>query len=366
MYQINRRNEQRCSKSLGHLSFFVLSEERKYKIMMNKISAVFGSHVFSDQVMRERLPKAVYKSLKNTIDKGEPLDTSIADSVAAAMKEWAMELGATHYTHWFQPLTETTAEKHDSFVSTVGDGGVILQFTGKELIKSEPDASSFPSGGLRETCAARGYTAWDCTSPAFVKTTDAGTCILCIPAAFTSYTGESLDYKTPLLRSMDAISKEALKALALFGNTSAKKVTASVGPEQEYFLIDKKKFAKRTDLKLCGRTLFGAMPPKGQELDDQYFAAIKDKVASYMTELNEELWKYGILAKTQHNEVAPAQHELAPIFSTTNIATDQNHLVMATMKKIAAKHDLECVLHEKPFAGVNGSGKHNNWSISVS
>ena len=333
--------------------------------MMNKISAVFGSHVFSDQVMRERLPKAVYKSLKATIDKGEPLDTSIADSVAAAMKEWAMELGATHYTHWFQPLTETTAEKHDSFVSTVGDGGVILQFTGKELIKSEPDASSFPSGGLRETCAARGYTAWDCTSPAFVKTTDEGTCILCIPAAFTSYTGESLDYKTPLLRSMDAISKEALKALAMFGNTTAKKVTASVGPEQEYFLIDKKKFAKRTDLKLCGRTLFGAMPPKGQELDDQYFAAIKDKIASYMTELNEELWKYGILAKTQHNEVAPAQHELAPIFSTTNIATDQNHLVMATMKKIAAKHDLECVLHEKPFAGVNGSGKHNNWSIST-
>ena len=325
--------------------------------MMNKISAVFGSHVFSDQVMRERLPKAVYKSLKATIDKGEPLDTSIADSVAAAMKEWAMELGATHYTHWFQPLTETTAEKHDSFVSTVGDGGVILQFTGKELIKSEPDASSFPSGGLRETCAARGYTAWDCTSPAFVKTTDEGTCILCIPAAFTSYTGESLDYKTPLLRSMDAISKEALKALTMFGNTTAKK--------QEYFLIDKKKFAKRTDLKLCGRTLFGAMPPKGQELDDQYFAAIKDKIASYMTELNEELWKYGILAKTQHNEVAPAQHELAPIFSTTNIATDQNHLVMATMKKIAAKHDLECVLHEKPFAGVNGSGKHNNWSIST-
>ena len=224
--------------------------------MMNKISAVFGSHVFSDQVMRERLPKAVYKSLKATIDKGEPLDTSIADSVAAAMKEWAMELGATHYTHWFQPLTETTAEKHDSFVSTVGDGGVILQFTGKELIKSEPDASSFPSGGLRETCAARGYTAWDCTSPAFVKTTDEGTCILCIPAAFTSYTGESLDYKTPLLRSMDAISKEALKALTMFGNTTAKKVTSSVGPEQEYFLIDKKKFAKRTDLKLCGRTLF--------------------------------------------------------------------------------------------------------------
>ena len=333
--------------------------------MMNKISAVFGSHVFSDQVMRERLPKAVYKSLKATIDKGEPLDTSIADSVAAAMKEWAMELGATHYTHWFQPLTETTAEKHDSFVSTVGDGGVILQFTGKELIKAEPDASSFPSGGLRATCSARGYTAWDCTSPAFVKTTAEGTCILCIPAAFTSYTGESLDYKTPLLRSMDAISDQAIRVLRLFGNTTAKKVTASVGPEQEYFLIDKEKFAGRTDLKLCGRTLFGAMPPKGQELDDQYFAAIKDKIASYMTELNEELWKYGILAKTQHNEVAPAQHELAPIFSTTNIATDQNHLVMATMKKIAAKHDLECVLHEKPFAGVNGSGKHNNWSIST-
>ena len=365
MYQINRRNEQRCSKSLGHLSFFVLSEERKYKIMMNKISAVFGSHVFSDQVMRERLPKAVYKSLKNTIDKGEPLDTSIADSVAAAMKEWAMELGATHYTHWFQPLTETTAEKHDSFVSTVGDGGVILQFTGKELIKSEPDASSFPSGGLRETCAARGYTAWDCTSPAFVKTTDAGTCILCIPAAFTSYTGESLDYKTPLLRSMDAISKEALKALALFGNTSAKKVTASVGPEQEYFLIDKKKFAKRTDLKLCGRTLFGAMPPKGQELDDQYFAAIKDKVASYMTELNEELWKYGILAKTQHNEVAPAQHELAPIYAECNVALDHNHIVMQTLKRVACQHGMKCLLHEKPFAGVNGSGKHDNWSLTT-
>ena len=303
--------------------------------MMNKISAVFGSHVFSDQVMRERLPKAVYKSLKATIDKGEPLDTSIADSVAAAMKEWAMELGATHYTHWFQPLTETTAEKHDSFVSTVGDGGVILQFTGKELIKAEPDASSFPSGGLRATCSARGYTAWDCTSPAFVKTTAEGTCILCIPAAFTSYTGESLE------------------------------VTASVGPEQEYFLVDKEKFAGRTDLKLCGRTLFGAMPPKGQELDDQYFASIKDKIAGYMTELNEELWKFGILAKTQHNEVAPAQHELAPIFSTTNIATDQNQLVMETMKKVAHKHDLECVLYEKPFAGVNGSGKHNNWSIST-
>ena len=328
------------------------------------VAEIFGENVFNDTVMQERLPKKVYKNLRKTIEEGKDLDLETADVIAHEMKEWAIEKGATHYTHWFQPLTETTAEKHDSFVSTVGDGGVILQFTGKELIKSEPDASSFPSGGLRETCAARGYTAWDCTSPAFLKEDAAGV-ILCIPTAFCSYTGESLDYKTPLLRSMDAISKEALKALTMFGNTTAKKVTSSVGPEQEYFLIDKKKFAKRTDLKLCGRTLFGAMPPKGQELDDQYFAAIKDKIASYMTELNEELWKYGILAKTQHNEVAPAQHELAPIFSTTNIATDQNHLVMATMKKIAAKHDLECVLHEKPFAGVNGSGKHNNWSIST-
>ena len=333
--------------------------------MMNKISAVFGSHVFSDQVMRERLPKAVYKSLKATIDKGEPLDTSIADSVAAAMKEWAMELGATHYTHWFQPLTETTAEKHDSFVSTVGDGGVILQFTGKELIKSEPDASSFPSGGLRETCAARGYTAWDCTSPAFVKTTDEGTCILCIPAAFTSYTGESLDYKTPLLRSMDAISKEALKALTMFGNTTAKKVTSSVGPEQEYFLIDKKKFAKRTDLKLCGRTLFGAMPPKGQELDDHYFGTIRQRIAGFMKDVNEQLWKVGVSSKTQHNEVAPAQHELAPIYAEANVALDHNHLVMQTLKRVACQHGMKCLLHEKPFAGVNGSGKHDNWSLTT-
>ena len=330
------------------------------------VADIFGENVFNDTIMKERLPKNVYKNLKLTMEGVQELSLADADVIANAMKDWAIEKGATHYTHWFQPLTGTTAEKHDSFISAPkSDGKVLMEFSGKELIKGEPDASSFPSGGLRETCAARGYTAWDCTSPAFVKTTDEGTCILCIPAAFTSYTGESLDYKTPLLRSMDAISKEALKALAMFGNTTAKKVTSSVGPEQEYFLIDKKKFAKRTDLKLCGRTLFGAMPPKGQELDDQYFAAIKDKIASYMTELNEELWKYGILAKTQHNEVAPAQHELAPIFSTTNIATDQNHLVMATMKKIAAKHDLECVLHEKPFAGVNGSGKHNNWSIST-
>ena len=330
------------------------------------VAEIFGENVFNDTVMQERLPKKVYKNLRKTIEEGKDLDLETADVIAHEMKEWAIEKGATHYTHWFLPLTGVTAEKHDSFVSApLPSGKVLMSFSGKELIKGEPDASSFPSGGLRATFEARGYTAWDCTSPAFVKTTDEGTCILCIPAAFTSYTGESLDYKTPLLRSMDAISKEALKALAMFGNTTAKKVTSSVGPEQEYFLIDKKKFAKRTDLKLCGRTLFGAMPPKGQELDDQYFAAIKDKIASYMTELNEELWKYGILAKTQHNEVAPAQHELAPIFSTTNIATDQNHLVMATMKKIAAKHDLECVLHEKPFAGVNGSGKHNNWSIST-
>ena len=358
MYQINRRNEQRCSKSLGHLSFFVLSEERKYKIMMNKISAVFGSHVFSDQVMRERLPKAVYKSLKNTIDKGEPLDTSIADSVAAAMKEWAMELGATHYTHWFQPLTETTAEKHDSFVSTVGDGGVILQFTGKELIKSEPDASSFPSGGLRETCAARGYTAWDCTSPAFVKD---GT--LYIPTLFCSYTGEALDKKTPLLRSCDALSKAACRLLPLIGVEGVTKVSASVGAEQEYFLVDDKYYQERMDLKLTGRTLFGAMAPKGQELEDHYFGSLKRKVAAFMKDLDAELWKYGIPSKTKHNEVAPAQHEVACVYAKVNITTDNNHLLMQIAQDIAKKHGLRCLLHEKPFAGVNGSGKHDNWSV---
>ena len=364
MYQINRRNEQRCSKSLGHLSFFVLSEERKYKIMMNKISAVFGSHVFSDQVMRERLPKAVYKSLKNTIDKGEPLDTSIADSVAAAMKEWAMELGATHYTHWFQPLTETTAEKHDSFVSTVGDGGVILQFTGKELIKSEPDASSFPSGGLRETCAARGYTAWDCTSPAFVRH-DAAGATLCIPTAFCSYKGEALDQKTPLLRSMQAINEQSLRLLRLFGNTTSKKVTPSVGPEQEYFLVDADKFLQRKDLIYTGRTLFGAMPPKGQELDDHYFGTIRQRIAGFMKDVNEELWKVGVTSKTQHNEVAPAQHELAPIYAECNVALDHNHIVMQTLKRVACQHGMKCLLHEKPFAGVNGSGKHDNWSLTT-
>ena len=332
--------------------------------MMNKISAVFGSHVFSDQVMRERLPKAVYKSLKATIDKGEPLDTSIADSVAAAMKEWAMELGATHYTHWFQPLTETTAEKHDSFVSTVGDGGVILQFTGKELIKSEPDASSFPSGGLRETCAARGYTAWDCTSPAFVRH-DAAGATLCIPTAFCSYKGEALDQKTPLLRSMQAINEQSLRLLRLFGNTTSKKVTPSVGPEQEYFLVDADKFLQRKDLIYTGRTLFGAMPPKGQELDDHYFGTIRQRIAGFMKDVNEELWKVGVTSKTQHNEVAPAQHELAPIYAECNVALDHNHIVMQTLKRVACQHGMKCLLHEKPFAGVNGSGKHDNWSLTT-
>ena len=329
------------------------------------VAKIFGEDVFNDTVMQERLPKKVYKDLKKTIEEGKELDLATADVIAHEMKEWAIEKGATHYTHWFQPLTGVTAEKHDSFISApLPNGKVLMSFSGKELIKGEPDASSFPSGGLRATFEARGYTAWDCTSPAFVRQ-DAAGATLCIPTAFCSYTGEALDQKTPLLRSMEAINDQALRLLRLFGNTTSKKVTPSVGPEQEYFIVDREKYLQRKDLIFTGRTLFGAMPPKGQELDDQYFAAIKDKIASYMTELNEELWKYGILAKTQHNEVAPAQHELAPIFSTTNIATDQNHLVMATMKKIAAKHDLECVLHEKPFAGVNGSGKHNNWSIST-
>ena len=329
------------------------------------VADIFGENVFNDAVMQERLPKKVYKKLHEVMDEGKELDLETADVIAHEMKEWAIEKGATHYTHWFQPLTGVTAEKHDSFItSPMPNGKVLMSFSGKELIKGEPDASSFPSGGLRATFEARGYTAWDCTSPAFVRQ-DAAGATLCIPTAFCSYTGEALDQKTPLLRSMEAINDQALRLLRLFGNTTSKKVTPSVGPEQEYFIVDREKYLQRKDLIFTGRTLFGAMPPKGQELDDQYFAAIKDKIASYMTELNEELWKYGILAKTQHNEVAPAQHELAPIFSTTNIATDQNHLVMATMKKIAAKHDLECVLHEKPFAGVNGSGKHNNWSIST-
>ncbi len=324
-----------------------------------------GNRAFSEATMKARLPKAVFKELKKTIDYGAPLDTAIADSVAIAMREWAKELGATHYTHWFHPLTNITAEKHDSFMDPVGDGTFITEFTGKELIKAEPDGSSFPSGGIRETCAARGYTVWDCTSPAFVKEIPDGCKVLCIPTIFISYTGESLDHKTPLLRSMDAVSKQALRILKLFGKTPVK-VTASVGPEQEYFLVDKEKFNQRLDLKLCGRTLFGAPSPKGQELDDQYFGVIKDKVSHFMRELNKDIWEYGIPAKTQHNEVAPAQHEIAPIYGTTNVASDQNQLLMETLKKVADRAGFACLLHEKPFAGVNGSGKHNNWSISTS
>ena len=332
---------------------------------MEVTAEALGERSFSEAVMRARLPKAVFKELKKTIDYGAPLDTAIADSVAIAMREWAKELGATHYTHWFHPLTNLTAEKHDSFMDPVGDGTFITEFTGKELIKAEPDGSSFPSGGIRDTCAARGYTVWDCTSPAFVKEIPDGCKVLCIPTIFVSYTGESLDHKTPLLRSMDAVSKQALRILKLFGKTPAK-VTASVGPEQEYFLIDKEKYNKRLDLKLTGRTLFGAPSPKGQELDDQYFGVIKDKVSHFMKELNKDLWEYGIPAKTQHNEVAPAQHEIAPIYGTTNVANDQNQLLMETLKKVADRTGFACLIHEKPFAGVNGSGKHNNWSISTS
>ena len=329
------------------------------------VAEIFGENVFNDAVMQERLPKKVYKKLKEVIQEGRELDLETADVVAHEMKEWAIEKGATHYTHWFQPLTGVTAEKHDSFITApMENGKVLMSFSGKELIKGEPDASSFPSGGLRATFEARGYTAWDCTSPAFVRQ-DAAGATLCIPTAFCSYTGEALDQKTPLLRSMEAINEQALRLVRLFGNTTSKRVTPSVGPEQEYFIVDRQKYLQRKDLIFTGRTLFGAMPPKGQEMDDHYFGAIRERIAAFMKDVNEELWKLGVSAKTQHNEVAPAQHELAPIFSTTNIATDQNHLVMATMKKIAAKHDLECVLHEKPFAGVNGSGKHNNWSIST-
>lgn len=327
------------------------------------ISEVFAIDVFNDVVMAERLPKKVYATLKKTIEEGEELDLDIANIVAHAMKEWALERGATHYTHWFQPMTGITAEKHDSFISASSNSGkAILEFSGKELIKGEPDASSFPSGGLRATFEARGYTAWDCTSPAFLREDAAGV-TLCIPTAFCSYTGEALDKKTPLLRSMEAISTQAVRVLKLFGHDDVKKVDCSVGPEQEYFLVDKEKYMKREDLIYTGRTLFGAMPPKGQELDDHYFGSIKERVAGYMKELNVELWKLGILSKTQHNEVAPAQHEMAPIYGTANIATDHNQLVMETMKKVAKRRGLECLLHEKPFAGVNGSGKHNNWSI---
>ena len=327
---------------------------------MGSVSEYFGSLVFDDRVMKANLTADVYRSLKKTIDEGAKLDISVANAVAAAMKDWAVANGATHYTHWFQPLTGITAEKHDSFISPSPDGGVIMEFSGKELIKGEPDASSFPSGGLRATFEARGYTAWDPTSYAFIKGKT-----LCIPTAFCSYGGEALDKKTPLLRSMEALSRQAIRILRLFGNTAAKCVRSSVGPEQEYFLVTREMYDKRPDLRFTGRTLFGAKPPKGQELDDHYFGVIKPRVASYMEELNNELWKLGILAKTEHNEVAPAQHELAPIYSTTNIATDHNQLTMEIMQKVAAKHGLVCLLHEKPFAGVNGSGKHNNWSIAT-
>ena len=322
----------------------------------------FGSNVFNDYTMRQRLPKDVYKKLKQTIENGKELDPDIAGVVAHEMKEWAIEKGATHYTHWFQPMTGVTAEKHDAFINPTADGRVIMEFSGKELIKGEPDASSFPSGGLRATFEARGYTAWDATSPAFVKKTPSG-CTLCIPTAFCSYTGEALDKKTPLLRSMEALDKQAMRIVRLFGNKTAKKVTTSVGPEQEYFIVDKKKYLQRKDLVYTGRTLFGGMPPKGQELDDHYFGVIKERIASYMKELNEECWKLGISAKTQHNEVAPAQHELAPIYASNNVATDHNQLIMEMMKKVADRHGLTCLLHEKPFEGINGSGKHNNWSM---
>ena len=327
---------------------------------MSNVPEIFGSMVFNDTVMKEKLPKDTYKALRKTREQGKPLDILVANVVANAMKDWAVEKGATHFTHWFQPMTGITAEKHDSFIYPIENGKVIMEFSGKELIQGEPDASSFPSGGLRATFEARGYTAWDPTSNAFIKDGS-----LCIPTAFCSYGGEALDKKTPLLRSMNAIDKQAMRVLKLFGNTEAHRVITTVGPEQEYFLIDKAMFEKRKDLIYTGRTLFGAKPPKGQELEDHYFGVIKPRVSAYMKELDEELWKLGIFAKTKHNEVAPSQHELAPIFTTANVATDQNQLTMEMMKKVATKHNLTCLLHEKPFAGVNGSGKHNNWSIST-
>ena len=328
--------------------------------MSKNVAEYFACDVFNDEVMKARLPKPVYKAMTKTRKMGTPLDPTYADVVANAIKDWAIEHGATHYTHWFQPMTGSTAEKHDSFISATDNGMVIMNFSGKELVKGEPDASSFPSGGLRETCSARGYTAWDPTSYCFVKEGS-----LYIPTVFVSYTGEALDKKTPLLRSMDALSQQAVRILRLFGNTTATKVTSTVGPEQEYFLIDKKMYDQREDLIMTGRTLFGAMPPKGQELDDQYFANLKPRVAAYMADLDEALWKVGVFATTKHNEVAPAQHEMAPVFSTTNISTDQNELAMEVMEKVALKHGLVCLLHEKPFAGVNGSGKHNNWSMAT-
>ena len=327
---------------------------------MSKVPELFGSQVFNDQMMRSRLPKETYRALKKTMENGKSLDKSIADVVANAMKDWAVEKGATHFTHWFQPMTGITAEKHDSFISPTKDGGVIMEFSGKELVKGEPDASSFPSGGLRATFEARGYTAWDPTVYAFIKDDT-----LCIPTVFCSYGGEALDKKTPLLRSMEVINRQAMRIMKLFGRNDVSRVNTTVGPEQEYFLVDRKLWEQREDLIICGRTLFGAKPPKGQEMEDHYFGTIKPRVAAFMDELDQELWKLGIFAKTEHNEVAPAQHELAPIFSNTNLATDHNQLMMEMMKKVAERHGLACLLHEKPFAGVNGSGKHNNWSIST-
>lgn len=330
-----------------------------------KLPELFASNVFSDKVMRERLPKETYKALRKTIEKGSVLTPEVATVVANAMKDWAMEKGATHFTHWFQPLTGITAEKHDSFINPTSNGGVVMEFSGDMLIQGEPDASSFPSGGLRATFEARGYTAWDCTSPAFLKEDAAGYLTLCIPTAFASYTGESLDKKTPLLRSMDAVSKQAVRLLRVLGNKTAQKVTSTVGPEQEYFLIDKKYYDQRMDLVMSGRTLFGAASPKGQELEDQYFGAIKDRISAFMHDVDVELWKMGVNAKTKHNEVAPAQFEIAVVYSTTNIATDHNQLVMETLQRVALRHGLVCLLHEKPFAGINGSGKHNNWSLAT-
>ena len=329
------------------------------------VTELFGCDVFNDAVMEERLPKKVYKELKKTIEEGKELSLEVADVVAHEMKEWAIEKGATHYSHWFQPLTGVTAEKHDAFITAPKENGkVLMSFSGKELIKGESDASSFPSGGLRATFEARGYTAWDCTSPAFVRHDAAGG-TLCIPTAFCSYTGEALDQKTPLLRSMDAVNEQALRILKLFGNTTSKKVTPSVGAEQEYFLVDKEKWLQRKDLTYTGRTLFGAMPPKGQEMDDHYLGTIRQRISAYMKEVNEECWKLGVTAKTQHNEVAPAQHELAPIYAPVNIAADHNQIMMRILKKVASRHGMRCLLHEKPFAGVNGSGKHNNWSLTT-
>lgn len=330
--------------------------------MPSVIEEIFGQNVFSDEVMKSYLPKDVYSKLRKTIDKGDELDATVADAVAEAMKKWALEKGATHYTHWFQPMTGITAEKHDSFLSPKADGSIEMEFSGKELIKGEPDASSFPSGGLRATFEARGYTAWDCTSPAFIKESAAGN-ILCIPTIFCSYTGEALDKKTPLLRSLEAISTQAVRVLKLFGNDNVKRVNVSVGPEQEYFLISRENFLKRKDLMFTGRTLFGAPPSKGQDVEAHYFGTIREKIGAYMNDLNKELWKLGVYDKTQHNEAAPAQHEMAPVYANANISTDQNQITMETMKTIARRHGLECLLHEKPFVGINGSGKHNNWSL---